>query len=89
MSHKPTAPGVGTHPRRHYEIVVRGPVGPTLLQAFPALTAQRRSDDTVLSGPLADRSALYGVLYQLEALGMELLEVRSSVSPNDGHAKSH
>jgi hypothetical protein len=32
--------------------------------------------ETVLTGPLEDRSALYGVLAQVEALGLELLEVR-------------
>jgi hypothetical protein len=30
----------------------------------------------VLSGALADQAALYGVLTQIEALGLELLEVR-------------
>jgi hypothetical protein len=30
----------------------------------------------VLTGPLADQAALYGVLGQIEALGLELLEVR-------------
>jgi hypothetical protein len=65
-----------SQPQRHYEILVRGPVGPTLLQAFGALTPHRRGPDTLLSGPLPDQSALYGVLHQLEALGMDLLEVR-------------
>jgi hypothetical protein len=32
--------------------------------------------DTVLTGSLADRSALFGVLAQIEALGLELLELR-------------
>ena len=31
----------------------------------------------MLSGVLADQSALYGVIQQLEALALELLEVRS------------
>jgi hypothetical protein len=30
----------------------------------------------VLTGTLADQAALYGVLAQIEALGLELLEVR-------------
>jgi hypothetical protein len=30
----------------------------------------------VLAGALADQAALYGVLAQIEALGLELLEVR-------------
>ena len=35
------------------------------------------------SGTLADQSALYGVIHQLEALGLEVLEIRSWPS---GHA---
>ena len=30
----------------------------------------------MLTGPLADQAALYGLLAQIEALGLELLEVR-------------
>jgi hypothetical protein len=59
-----------------YRIRVRGPIGPTILEAFPTLAAHRSRGDTVLSGPLADQSALYGVLHLLESLGLELLEVR-------------
>jgi hypothetical protein len=44
--------------------------------AFPALDAQVHGEDTVLTGVLADQAALYGALAQLEALGLELLEVR-------------
>ena len=35
-----------------------------------------RGGDTVLTGLLEDRSAVYGVLAQIEALGLELLELR-------------
>jgi hypothetical protein len=38
--------------------------------------AQVSGSDTVLTGPLADRAALHGVLAEIEALGLELLEVR-------------
>jgi hypothetical protein len=48
----------------------------TLLSAFPGLDAEVEGGDTVLSGRLPDRSALHGVLAQIEALGLELLEVR-------------
>ena len=36
--------------------------------------------DTLLHGPIADQAALHGVLAQIEALGLELLEVHR-VSP--------
>jgi hypothetical protein len=32
--------------------------------------------DTVLTGSLTDRSAVFGVISQIEALGLELLELR-------------
>jgi hypothetical protein len=44
--------------------------------AFPALDAQADGEDTVMAGVLADQAALHGVLAQIEALGLELLEVR-------------
>ena len=63
-------------PPHRYRIRVRGRLGETICSAFPALQAQASGGDTVLTGPLPDRAALYGVLAQLEALGLELLEVR-------------
>ena len=59
-----------------YEIRVRGVLGSLLLGAFPDLRAQAHGTETVLTGPLADQAALYGLLAQLDALGLELLEVR-------------
>jgi hypothetical protein len=56
-----------------YEIRVRGRLGDMLLVAFPDLRAQADGTETVLTGPLVDQAALYGVLAQLEALGLELL----------------
>jgi hypothetical protein len=40
------------------------------------LQAQASGGDTVLTGPLPDRAALHGVIAEIEALGLELLEVR-------------
>ena len=77
--------GAGGSERPRYEIRVRGPIGPTLMQAFPALTATRRRHDTLLTGSL-DQSALYGVINQLEALGLHLLEIRSPSSGGAGTA---
>jgi hypothetical protein len=58
-----------------YVIRVNGHLGATLLSAFPALAWQHHGAHTVLTG-LLDRSALYGVLAEVEALGLDLLEVR-------------
>jgi nicotinamidase-related amidase len=46
-----------------------------VLSAFPALVSQRHGAGTVLTG-LLDRSALYGVLAVIDALGLDLIEVR-------------
>jgi hypothetical protein len=74
MAAKDRATG-GSEPRR-YEIRVRGPLGPTIMQAFTMLAASRSAQDTLLIGSLPDQSALYGVIQQLEALGLQLLEIR-------------
>jgi hypothetical protein len=58
-----------------YVIRINGHLGATLLSAFPAMTGQRQGTETVLTGVL-DRPALYGVLAEIEALGLNLLEVR-------------
>jgi homospermidine synthase len=47
-----------------------------MLRAFPALAAQTRGEDTLLRGWLPDQAAVYGVIARLEALGLELIELR-------------
>lgn len=58
-----------------YAIRIHGHLGDTMLAAFPALVPQPHGADTVLTG-LLDRSALYGVLAEVGALGLDLVEVR-------------
>jgi len=50
-----------------------------MLGAFPGLQAEADGRDTVLRGALPDQAALHGVLAEIEALGLELLEVRRLV----------
>ncbi|HYL40947.1 MAG TPA: hypothetical protein VET90_06535 [Candidatus Binatus sp.] len=59
-----------------FEIRVRGILGDRLGAAFPDLTAFVHGSDTVLTGHLPDQAALHGVLSRIEALGLELVEVR-------------
>ena len=74
-----------------YAIRIRGHLGAMVLSAFPALEPLRHGADTVLTGPL-DRSALYGVLAEVEALGLDLVEVRQlsppRKSPESGDSRS-
>jgi hypothetical protein len=58
-----------------YTIRINGHLGATVLSAFPALASRYQGAETVLTGFL-DRSALYGVLAEVEALGLDLLELR-------------
>ena len=71
----------GRSQARQYEIWVRGHLGETMRSAFPALRAEQRGSDTVLAGALPDQAALHGVLAEIEALGLELLEVRRLAPP--------
>jgi hypothetical protein len=73
---------------QQYEISVGGHLGETMRSAFPALRAQPRGPDTVLIGALPDQAALHGVLAEIEALGLELLEVRR-VNPPDRTTRAH
>ena len=58
-----------------YMIRINGHLGATLLSAFPAMAWERQGPETVLTGVL-DQPGLYGVLAEIEALGLDLLEVR-------------
>jgi hypothetical protein len=58
----------------HYTIRIKGHLGVAALSAFPAMVSWRQGAETVLTGIL-DRSALYGVLAEIEALGLDLLGV--------------
>jgi len=58
-----------------YMIRINGHLGATVLSAFPAMAPRHYGAHTVLTG-LLDRSALYGVLAEIDALGLDLLEVR-------------
>ena len=82
--------GMDPTPAR-YRIRIHGHLGATVLSAFPALAPRRQGADTVLTG-LLDRSALYGVLAEIEALGLDLVEVRQLTrhrkSPGSGGSRS-
>ena len=74
-----------------YVIRINGHLGATMLAAFPALAPRQHGAHTVLTG-LLDRSALYGVLAEIEALGLDLLEIQKLTpdrkSPEPGDRRS-
>jgi hypothetical protein len=63
-------PGLNT-----YTIRIKGQLGAAALSAFPALRSRHEGAETVLTGDL-DHAALHGVLSEIEALGLDLLEIR-------------
>ena len=71
LQHRP----VGTSPS-FYTIRIKGRLGATALSAFPSMECELKASETVLSGWLEDPSAVFGVLAQMEALGLVLLELR-------------
>jgi hypothetical protein len=59
-----------------YEIRVRGRLSPPVLAAFEGLVSEVEPVETVLHGPLRDQAELHGVLARIQALGLELVELR-------------
>jgi len=60
----------------YYEIRIAGVLPPEALLDFDRLTASVEPVETVVRGPLPDQAALQGLLARLEAIGIQLLEVR-------------
>jgi len=87
----PEDPWMGPASAR-YLIRINGHLGATLLSAFPAMASERQGPETVLTGVL-DQPELYGVLAEIEALGLDLLELRrittEAKSPEPGDAAHH
>jgi len=61
-----------------YELRIRGRLSRTLVNEFRelALAASVEPVETVLAGPVEDQAALHGLIRRVEALGLELVEVR-------------
>jgi hypothetical protein len=63
-------------PSSYYEIRVSGVLPPEALLDFDRLTATVEPVESVVHGPIRDQAALNGLLARLEALGVQVLEIR-------------
>ena len=87
-AHLPASDYGGMDPASaRYLIRINGHLGVTLFAAFPALAWKRQGPETALTGML-DRPALHGVLAEIEALGLDLLEVRQLTPEESGDSRS-
>jgi hypothetical protein len=61
-----------------YELRIRGRLSGTLINEFRELSmaASVEPVETVLAGPVEDQAALHGLIRRIEALGLELVELR-------------
>jgi hypothetical protein len=59
-----------------YEIRIRGRVTEPLLSSFEGMTSTFEPVETVLHGPVRDQAELHGLIDRIQALGLELIEVR-------------
>jgi hypothetical protein len=70
--------GSESMPQHRYEIRLRGRLTPTMASEFEQLELNTSTApvDTLLEGTVDDGAALHGLLRRIEALGLELVEVR-------------
>ncbi len=73
--------------RTSYEIHIKGRVSEQLLGVFEGMDATVQSVETVLRGPVLDQAALHGLLDRIQALGLELVEVRRLPEGDTGQAE--
>ena len=63
-------------PEAHYEIRIRGRVSQDVLATFDQMQSTVEQVETILHGPVRDQAELHGLLHRVQALGLELVEVR-------------
>ncbi len=68
-----------TGPSERYEIRVAGHLAPRWTAFFEGMTlTPDRDGTTVIAGPVADQSALHGLLRKLSDLGLPLISVTAT-----------
>jgi hypothetical protein len=66
-------------PRRSYEVVVSGHVGPAVADSLAPLTLTAQNGETTISGDAFAAAMLGGVLGTVEQMELELVAVRTFV----------
>jgi hypothetical protein len=59
-----------------YEIRIKGRVSKALLESFEGMDNDLEPVETVLHGPVRDQAELHSLIDRIQALGLELIEVR-------------
>jgi hypothetical protein len=61
-----------------YELRIRGRLSSTLIHEFEelSLAASVEPVETVLAGPVRNQAEFHGIIRRIEALGLELVELR-------------
>ena len=78
----PGVPAAGHDPILHYEIRVRGRLAPHWSTWFDGMHVTSRADGiTVITGPVADQSALHGVIQKLRDVGIPLISLTQVPPP--------
>jgi hypothetical protein len=74
--------------RYRCEIRLKGRLTPPLASEFERLhlSTSPAPVETMVAGPVDDDTALYGLLRRIEALGLEIIEVRRIDAGNDSGA---
>jgi hypothetical protein len=76
-------PEGGTDVNVDYAFRISGRIPSALTAALAPLRSVETSVDTLLVGPVTDRAALHGYIAHLEALGLELVELRRLPAEGD------
>ena len=66
-----------------YAFRISGRIPAALTEVLAPLRSVETSVDTLLVGPVTDRAALHGYIAHLEALGLELVELRRLPAEGD------
>jgi hypothetical protein len=75
----------GSDPER-YEIRVIGHLAPRWAASFDGMTLTTQDDGTtIIQGPVADQSALHGLLHTLSDLGLPLISVTPTAEERPAH----